>query len=437
MNIKCLTMSCLASLCISYEASAQEKLQLTLDKAIEIALAENPTMRVADKEIQLKRIADQEAWQALLPTVNADLALSHSIKVAEMRTSMGTFKMGMDGSTTAQGGVTVALPLFAPAIYQNMKMAKDDILLAQEKARNSRQDLVNQVTKAYYSALLSMDSHSVMERSLNTAKTNFNIVNQKYEVGKVSEFDKISADVQVRTVSSSVVSAQTGVKLALLRLKVLMGVTADVDVVINDSLMRYEDILVLPGVNGENEVENNSNLKQIDMNMKMLNHANKILNTSLLPTAAVSFTGQYQSMSNDDWHIASYNYSPSMQLAFSIKVPIFNASTFTKLRSNRVQKSQLMDTRENTKKQLNMAASSYRENMISTVAKLESDRESIKQAGKAVAISSKRYEVGRGTVLELTQSEDALTLAELAYRQSIYDYLTNKADLEYTLGRNY
>jgi outer membrane protein TolC len=59
----------------------------------------------------------------------------------------------------------------------------------------------------------------------------------------------------------------------------------------------------------------------------------------------------------------------------------------------------------------------------------------VEQANKAVSIASKRYEIGGGTILELNQSEVALTQAKLTYNQSIYNYLTNKADLDYTLGR--
>ena len=124
-------------------------MNLTLAKAIEIALAENPTIHVADKEIELKKIADTEAWQSLLPTVDATLSLTDNILVAEMVTGMGKFKMGVDGTLTAVGNATLSLPVFAPAVYQNMKLTKQDILLAQEKSRGSRLDLINQVTKAY------------------------------------------------------------------------------------------------------------------------------------------------------------------------------------------------------------------------------------------------------------------------------------------------
>ena len=48
--------------------------------------------------------------------------------------------------------------------------------------------------------------------------------------------------------------------------------------------------------------------------------------------------------------------------------------------------------------------------------------------------TEKRYEVGKGTILELNSSEVALTEAQLTYNQSIYDYLVAKADLDLVLG---
>ncbi len=95
----------------------------------------------------------------------------------------------------------------------------------------------------------------------------------------------------------------------------------------------------------------------------------------------------------------------------------------------------MADTREDTVNQLSMAIESYHRNMASSIEQVESNHVAVGQAEKAVTISEKRYEVGRGTILELNQSETALTEAELTYNQSIYDYLSNKADLDYTLGR--
>lgn len=413
-----------------------QTVDLNLQKAIEIALAENPTIKIADKDIRLKEIADKEAWQSLLPTVSSQLALQHSIKVAAIKTPNGEFKMGKDGTTTATGGITLSLPIYAPAVYQNMKLTKDDILLAQAKARSSRLSLVNQVTKAYYAALLAKDSRDVIQRSYDVSKENFDVVDKKFQVGKVSEYDKISAEVQMRSMNSSVTSAQTGLELAILQLKVLMGINTDFDIVINDSLKAYENSVTLANTESNtNEIENNSSLRQIDMNMGLLKRTDKILRTNFLPTIGMQISGMYQSYSNDDWNVFGYKYSPSSTLSISVNIPIFTASNWTKLKSSKIKMEQLSDTRVNTVRQLNMAAQSYRKNMLTSISKLESDRQAVMQADKAVSISAKRYDVGKGTILELNQSETALTQAELTYHQSIFDFLTNKADLDYTLGR--
>lgn len=413
-----------------------QTVDLNLQKAIEIALAENPTIKIADKDIRLKEIADKEAWQSLLPTVSSQLALQHSIKVAAIKTPNGEFKMGKDGTTTATGGITLSLPIYAPAVYQNMKLTKDDILLAQEKARSSRLSLVNQVTKAYYAALLAKDSRDVIQRSYDVSKENFDVVDKKFQVGKVSEYDKISAEVQMRSMNSSVTSAQTGLELAILQLKVLMGINTDFDIVINDSLKAYENSVTLANTESNtNEIENNSSLRQIDMNMGLLKRTDKILRTNFLPTIGMQISGMYQSYSNDDCNVFGYKYSPSSTLSISVNIPIFTASNWTKLKSSKIKMEQLSDTRVNTVRQLNMAAQSYRKNMLTSISKLESDRQAVMQADKAVSISAKRYDVGKGTILELNQSETALTQAELTYHQSIFDFLTNKADLDYTLGR--
>lgn len=441
IKLKHLTLSTLIALVTPLfaqnNAENQDRalLNLTLPKAIEIALAENPTIKIADKDIQLKVVADKEAWQSLLPTVDASAAFQNSIKVAEMKTSMGTFKMGMDNSVTATGGITVALPIYAPAVYQNMKLTKKDIELAQEKARASKLDLVNQVTKAYYSTLLSQDSYEVMKRAYNVSKENYDVIDKKYGVGKVSDYDRLSAEVQMRSMNSSLVSAGSGLELAKLQLKVLMGITSNVDVHLDDSLRAYEQNVRLPEEFNQNEIDNNTNIKQLDFNNEMLNQTTKILKTGFLPTVGAQLQGQYQSMSNSNWNFWNYDYSPSLTLSISVNVPIFHASNWTKLKSNRLQISKLADTRENTKRQLSMAAQSYRQNMVRSVAKLESDRQAVNQANKALSITAKRYDVGRGTILELNQSETALTQAELTYHQSIYDYLSNKADFDYTLGR--
>ena len=49
------------------QSTEQSALKLTLEQALEIALSESPTIKVADQEIEIKRFAKQESYAALYP----------------------------------------------------------------------------------------------------------------------------------------------------------------------------------------------------------------------------------------------------------------------------------------------------------------------------------------------------------------------------------
>lgn len=418
--------------------AAKDTLTLTLDKALTIALDENPTMKVAAEEIALKKVAGKEAWQSLLPEASIAGSLDHTIKAAEMKLNDMSFKMGQDGTNTANAGLSINLPLFAPAVYRTMSMTKTDIELAVEKSRASKLDLVNQVSKAYYQLMLAQDSYNVLLGSYKLAEDNFNIVNAKYEQGAVSEYDKISAEVQMRSIKPNVISAGNAVTLSKLQLKVLMGVTADVDIEIADNLGNYETELFANELNQPAaNLNNNTTMKQLDLNRKMLNQNIKSLRANFMPTLGMNYSYQYQSLYNEDWNILDYNWSGSSALMFTLSIPLYKASNFTKLKSNRIQIRQLEQNRLDTERKLNMQITSYQNNMAASSEQVVSNRENVMQAQKAVQIAGKRYEVGKGTVLELNTSQVQLTEAELTYNQSIYDYLVAKADLDQVLGKDY
>ena len=417
----------------------QDTLTLNLDKALEIALSDNPTIKVAEEEIALKKVSHKEAWQNLLPEASISGTMSHTITAPQFSIGDQTVKMGKDKANTATGTLNISLPLFAPAVYRAMSMTKTDIELAVEKSRASKQDLVNQVTKAYYQLMLTQDSYDVLQKSYKLAEDNYNIVKAKYRQGTVSEFDKITTEVQMRSVKPSVISAGNAVTLSKLQLKVLMGITADVDIKIDDSLAAYEGVVFANQLDNtvHEGLVNNTTMKQLELNRLMLQKNIKSLRTNFMPTLGLGYSYQYQSMNNDSWNVFNYNYGSSSSLVFSLSIPLYKASNFTKLKSNRIQMRQLDQNRLDTERKLNMQITSYQDNMSASSEQVSSNKENVMQAEKAVQIAGKRYEVGKGTVLELNTSQVQLTEAELTYNQSIYDYLVAKADLDQVLGRDY
>ena len=441
MKMKMRLMTIVAFLtAFSLTANAQEStptMHITLDKAIELALSDNPTMKVAEQDIQLKEISKTEAWQNLLPSVTLDGAIQYNIKVASMKMeAMGVtqeIKMGKDGSNTWNGALQVAIPLYAPAVYKAMNLSESDLQLAIEKSRGSKLDLINQVTKAYYQLMLAQDSYEVLNENYNLAVANYDIVNKMYEQGRVSEYDKINAEVQKNNAWPSVVSGKNSVELAQLQLKVLMGITADVKFVVADNLKNYESEMA-SALTSDIDLSNNSSLKQIDMQSELLLKQRKMLQASFQPTLALVGSYQCQSISNTNWNIGKYNWSNAASVTLSLSIPLYKASNFTSLKTNKIQQSQLLETKTNTERMLGMQAQSYIDNMTASAEQLQSNKAAVELAQKGVEISQKRYDVGKGTILELTNSQVSLTNTRLSYNNTIYDYLVAKSDLNKVLG---
>ncbi len=430
---------------LAVTASAQEisgtALKVTLEDALRIALSDNPTIKVAEQQIEVKKVSKDEAWQALLPSVDFSGTIQYPVLAAVMKLNMGgkvqSFKMGQDNTSTWNGQFQVSLPLFAPTVYATMNLTKSDLDNAVEQSRSSKLDLVNQVTKAYYQVILAQDSYDVLCKSLEQAERNFNVVKSLYELGGTSEYDKISAEVQLRSLNPTVIQARNAVTLAKLQLMILMGMDPETEIVVDGSLEDYEDRLYGEALAaGSYSLDNNTNIRQLKLNETMLNQTLKVQKMNFLPTMALAGTYSLQSLYNKDWNVGEYEWAKSSSLVLSLSVPIFRMGNFTKLRSTKLQISQLNENIGYTEKQLNMQVRSYVDNMKANAEQVASNHEAIEQAEKGREIASKRYEIGKGTILELNNSEVQLTQARLTYSQSIYNYLAAKADLDKVLGND-
>ena len=268
----------------------------------------------------------------------------------------------------------------------------------------------------------------------DTKYSDYNVVKAKYEQGTVSEYDKISADVQMRSLKPTVVSARNGVNLANLQLKVLMGMESDVKVAVEGNLKDYEmSMFTRQAMPRPDNLINNSTLKQLELNALQLKQTLKLQYTNFMPTLSASFQYMYTSM-NDNFKFKEYDWRPYSTIGLNLSIPLFKGSNFTQLKQTRIQMKQLEENRINTERQLTKQATSYLDNMAASTEQVVSNKEAVFQAEKGRTIAEKRYEVGKGTILELNSSEVALTEAQLTYNQSIYDYLVAKADLDLVLG---
>ena len=440
---------CIISLCILSTTnlstlSAQDTIKVSLNKAIEIALSENPTIKVSEKQIQRVNYSKKEKMGGLFPSVSLGGAYQRAIQKQKMFFSIPGFPSNPDGIEVGQdntfvGTISASLPLIAPTLWATINMSETELELSQESARSSKLSLLNQVTKAYYGILLSQDSHNVILKSYENSSENARIILSKFKQGTVSEYEWIRADVQARNTMSSVVSAESAVNLSKLQLKMLMGIDMETEIEVEGKLSDFEATMYGEALNmNASTLTRNSDLKQFDIQKKQLESSEKIHKASLLPTLAASLNYQYMSNANDSVTFTSNQYwFPTSTFALQLSIPIFQGGAkYNKSKQIKIQKEEMDLQRENLKRSIELQTISFMNNIKNSLKKIESNKEGLRQAEKALSISRKMYEVGMATFLDLNNADFAYINAGLAYNQSIFDYLSSKADLEKILGKD-
>lgn len=435
---------------------AQEKapkLTVDLDKAIEIALSENPTIKVADMEITRKDYAKRETIGNLFPKIGASADYSYALKkqVMYMDFDMSSFMPGgTEGSTTEMQGMddgmevgrdntltmgfNLQLPIIAPSLWKSVKLSKADIEQSLESARSSRLSLVNQVEKAYYSVLMANDSYNVIKQSYDNAKLNAANYENKYKQGSASEYDVLRSQVQVRNLEPSLLQSENAVSLSKMQLKVLLGLEMSVDLDVANTLSDYEKTMYTETLSIDTTLTNNTSLRQLDLQTDYLKRALEVQKMSWYPTLSATAMYNWLDMFNNGKYGDSH-WNPYSTIGLSLSIPIFQGGTrYYKVKQAKVSVASMAYQRQNLHRNLSMQVQSSIDNIQNSIKQIASNSEGVKQAEKAYMIMQKSFEIGSATFVELNDADLALTNSRLAYYQAIYDYLAARSELDLILG---
>lgn len=440
-TLRRLTIVLLTLLTFTFTESvkAQDSIRVNLDQALEIALSDNPTVKIANNQIELKKYAKKETISGLFPNLSASGSYSQALQLQKMKMSMGdqTIEIALGQKYTMQGQFSLSLPVIAPQLWKAVQLSEQDVELSLESSRSSKIDLIKQVKNAYYTYLLVKDSYNTLLAGYNTASLNAKNITDMYNQGLVSEYDKLVADVSVKNQLPNVVSTKNAVRLSELQLKILIGVDINEPIIFEGSLTDYELQMLanLETLKSDTSLKDNTTIRQIDLQAKQLELAEQINKMGYFPTLGLGLTYGWQTM-NNNLEINHYEWYPGSTLALQLSIPIFDGLTkHYKTKQNQISMLTLKETRANTINQLELGIVSALNNIDAAVESLSSNKEVVIQSEKAHSISQKRYNIGSGTLLELNSAETSMTQSRLQYAQSIYDFLSAKNDLESLLGK--
>ena len=423
------------------EAESSQTLELDLETALTIAHDNNPTIKIAELEIERVDYAKRETLGNLLPSLSASGQYTNNIMKSVMfmpesfSAMMGGQKymeIGYKNSYTAT--VSAALPLVNFSLWEQIKSKQNEIDIIIEKSRASKLDMTKQVKDAYFAVLLAKNSLNVLERSINNAKETLKTTKASYEQGVVSEYDYIRAQVQVNNLNPTYISAKNGLDLAILQLKMILSLPTEQEISLKENLEDFSEKVTEINLN-ESTAENNSDLRQLDLNIVSLQNSLRLVNSQHLPS--LSAFGQYSYLTQaEDYNFADYNWVGSAAVGLQLNIPIFNGRTVVnKAKQIKISLQELQLQKEYLKEGIDLQIQAAINSMNAAKEQLEANKDAIKQAERGYEIAKVRYQTGAGTILELNDSELSMTQANLTYQQSLYDYLIAQTNLEKVLGK--
>ena len=416
------------------------QMRLTLDQALDLALSENPTVKVAEMEVQRYDYVKRQTWGGLLPQVSVTGQVNHSFIVQQM--SKG-FSLGNDPYTTLSGAVDASVPLFAPQVYRMMKMNDKQMATAVE----ARITLVAEVKKAFYNILLAEQSLDVLRESQATVQRTVDDTSVQYENGLMSEYDLLTAQVQLSNLKPSILQTENSIRIAKLMLKMYLSIPEQVEIEVEGELDAMRD-KVLAGTEGlTTDTSDNSDLRTLELQEDLLRLQLKAENASRLPTIGAfgNFTLTGNNMGSVSFDQATmemttikdgYFWQNPLSAGIRVSVPLF--SGLTKMNRSREIKNQISQIglqRTYARQQVDVQVRSALNDLLTARETMYAQELTVEQARKAYSISDTRYRAGAGTILELNSAQLAQTQAQLNYSQAIFDYLTAKAEYDRIVGK--
>jgi outer membrane protein TolC len=414
----------------------QEKMTLTLEESIRLALSQNPYHLAAEERVETARAQVREAAADFFPSLNAQGLHTLDEKLFELEfpdpITGQPQRISVDFTRDYQFSLSLSLPLYTGGrLTSGFKQAKYSLLSSEEEVRQSEHITVFNAKAAFYGYLLAQDFVRVAEEAVEVAEKHFKNVKRLYEVGMASKFDLLRSEVELANLKPQLIKSRNNLKIAELNLKTLLGLDLSQTIEIKGEL-KFE--LFEPDLEESitKALVNRPELSQMEYQKKMAGEMLKLARASRLPTVALSGTYNYWAdrlnFEEDTWQ----NYY-AVNLALTI--PLFNGfNTSAKVAQSKAMIKELDLT---TKGLMDMVKFEVRQALLKlneAKESLLSQEKNVEQAEESLRIAEINFAEGMVTTLDVSSVRAALTQAKTNYSQALYDYVMSLAQLDKAMG---
>lgn len=429
--------------------SAQNSIELSLEKYRQMALESSKTIKIAElQQVKVKgeKTAARSAWfpkaeasamgiyskqqiqqELMLPTKTFDMASGELVPNIAVNPMTGAPNTTPDGTPvfntyaflpldlTLYGGYMASISLNQPIytggrIIAGNKMADIAGEMAQTNRELKEDELIHEANSLYFNYLALQEKLKLAKTYQSLLQAVVKNVNDAYETGMVNKNELLKTQVKLNEASLQLQQAESGSRLMGMALCKMIGTDLYSEIILSDSLMQYSSPQVVPN----NQVQNRSEYKLLSNQLEMAHQEVKLQQGNYLPTLGVSAGYNYFSAILKDMNDYS---SDGFNVIASLKIPLVSfgerkGKIASARASENIKRLELQETGNLLVMQMEQARLNYRDAYV----RVQMAEEAMKQAGENSRVSDDLYRLGMETLVNLLEAK---TVWQKAYSEKI------------------
>lgn len=351
--------------------------------------------------------------------------------------AFGAVRFGTKYNTTA--GFNASQLLFSSDYIVGLQAAKEYLNLAKINTTRTKVDLVAQVSKAYYNAVINKERIKLLQVNIDRLKKIVDDTKAYNQQGFVELIDVERLEVSYNNLVTEKQKTDKLIQLSEALLKFQMGYKINETITLSDSIKTGIDEVADLGANNI-DVTKRPDYQLLQSQTKLYKLDVKRLKMGYLPTIVAYGSYQLNTQRTEfgfgiDKNSALKQWYEIALIGATLNLPIFDGFQ----RHYKIQQAKItFQKSENTIKNLELAAQleANSANIMYSNAylTLSTQKRNIELAQHVYDVTQKKYAQGVGTNLEIVTAETSLKEAQTNYFNAVYDMIVAKIDYQKATG---
>ena len=429
-----LLLSAALTMALSQSAFAGETVALNLDDAMLRAFQTNPTVSIAQYELDSARASYNAARQSRGISITASHTTQRGgyddniVKKTDATGAWtGEYWKGIGNSHS--NGLTASLPIFTGGkLKGTIKQAKANYQYNQVGVQRTYNEMRSTVTDGYFTMLQADNMQKLSAESVARLEDHLKNVQAQYDVGVVAKVDVLRSQVELANAKQTLIQAENSYQVAEANMNKIVGLPMDTNLKL-DNLLVYnaydknmDDCLAYAA-------EHRPELMQAQYNVDAAKGALMVARSGHMPQVAASAS---QSWSDTNW---PGDEKGNWGVGVNVSMNVFDTGvTLSKIHGAEADLKKAEETYRNTVDSVNLDVRSNYLGLREAEKRISTTKLAVEQADEDYRIAQLRYMSGVGTNTDVLDAQVALTQAKTNYTKALYDYNTSKTALETSIG---